>query len=337
MFRTTLALLLGVLVAPVFAQTSPPISPENADSLALITTLDGERLPVNDLDFSDDGTLLVSGADDLSVRLWDVTGPEPEQVSLLQGQVHPVRSVDVSPDGREILSTGFNGIAFVWDVRSRTRATSVNGENYPSMSDGAFSPDGSAFAVAMGVGEVWIYDTETRELAQRLPGDGLLVERVAYAPSGEWLAAGFGFPVDVVIAWDIATGEQLFTLASEGGTVYGVDVAPDGATLAVGDGSGALTLYALDGDLPTEPDPITLIADAHSGGVLDVIYSPDGALVVTAGFDGAIRLWDAVTGETVGEVMTVGERSVYTVAFSPDGATLAGAGESGEIWFWGVS
>lgn len=325
-------LLCGVVAAPLLAQ-SPPANPT---PLALLATIPGEGFPINDLDFSDDGALLVSGADDLSVRLYDMTGPAPEQLALLQGQVHPVRSVAVSPDGREVVSTGFNGIAFVWDVRSRTRAASVNGEGYPSMSDAVFAPDGSAFAVAMGVGEVWIYDRATRERVQRLPGAGLLVERVAYAPSGAWLAAGFGFPTDALLAWDVATGETLFTLPSNGGTVYGVDVAPDGASLALGDGSGTLMLVALDGDPPTSPEPLAIITDAHPGGVLDLTYSPDGRLIASVGFDGALRLWDAATGEPVGEVMSDGALSLYAVAFSPDGATLAGAGERGDIWLWRV-
>jgi WD40 repeat protein len=333
MARMWLALLLVLSVVPAFAQ---PATSDSTRTLTLQATIVGEGLPVNDLAFNSDGTLLVSGADDLSVRLWDVTTPEPEQVAQLQGQVHQVRSVDFSPDGREIVSTGFNGIAFVWDVRSRTRAASVNGQGYPSMSDAEFAPDGSAFAVAMGVGEVWLYDAETREVVQRLPGGGLLVERLAYAPSGDWLAAGFGFPTDAVIAWDVATGDTLFTLASEGGTVHGVDIGPDGDLLALGESGGTLALYALEDDLPTTPEPLASVADAHPGGVFDVVYGPDGTWVASVGFDGAIRLWGPTTGELLAAA-SEGERSLYAVAVSPDGTTLAGAGESGDIWLWAVS
>lgn len=336
MFRLTFALLLGVLLAPALAQPTQPISPTTADNLTRLATLSGHNLPVNDLDFSDDGALLVSGADDLSVRLWDMTTPDMSQVSLLQGQVHPVRSVDVSPDGRQVLSTGFNGIAFLWDVRSRTRAASVNAENYPSMSDAEYAPDSATFAVALGLGEVWIYDRETQDVTQRLSGDGLLVERLAYAPSGVWLVAGFGFPTDAAIAWDVDTGDRLFTLASNGGTVNGVDVAPDGEALAMGDGSGALALYTLTGALPTDPDLLVRIEDAHPGGVLDVTYSPEGDMIASAGFDGAIRLWDAANGDLLGEVTSDGGRSLNAVAFAPDSTKLAGAGESGDIWLWGV-
>jgi WD40 repeat protein len=186
----------------------------------------------------------------------------------------------------------------------------------------------------MGLGEVWVYDAANREVVTRLPGEGLLVERLAYAPDGSWLAAGFGFPTDALIAWEVASGEPLFTLPSDGGTVHGVAIAPDGKQLAKGDGGGTLTLYTLDGDLPTAPTMLAQVADAHSGGVLDLTYSPDGTLLASAGFDGAVRLWDTATGGLAGEVMSAGERSLYAVAFSPDGAKLAATGESGDIWLW---
>ncbi|MEO0565769.1 MAG: hypothetical protein AAF125_26915, partial [Chloroflexota bacterium] len=99
---------------------------------------------------------------------------------------------------------------------------------------------------------------------------------------------------------------------------------------------GTLALYALDGDLPTAPEPLFSVADAHPGGVFDVVYSPDRSWVASVGFDGAIRLWEPTTGELLAEAMSEGERSLYAVAVSPDGTTLAVTGESGDIWLWAV-
>ena len=59
----------------------------------------------------------------------------------------------------------------------------------------------------------------------------------------------------------------------------------------------------------------------HKSAVSHVAFSPDGATVLTGDFDGTARLWDAHTGQPIGEPMVHGAQ-VSAVAFSPDGATV---------------
>ena len=50
------------------------------------------------------------------------------------------------------------------------------------------------------------------------------------------------------------------------------------------------------------------------GGVNDAEFSPDGKLVITAGQDGAVRIWDTVTGQTVGTLLKPkGERGLQPI------------------------
>ncbi len=331
--RPVVALLGCLLALPSLAQpTPPPISPDNAATLTRTATLTGHTLPVNDLDFSDDGALLVSGADDLTMRIWDVaSGTES---AVFEGQLHPVRSVDVSPDGRLVLTTGFNGIAFLWDVRSQTRAASVNAPRYPSISDGEFAPDGDTFALAFGTGLTQTYRTATQQPLQAFPADTLLVERIAYGPDGEQIAMGTGFPSDETLVWNTST--EALTLALDGavGAVHGLDIAPDGVTMALGGSAGGFEIWQLSAD-NTDAQRLWALEQAHPDGLFDLTFNPDGTLLATAGFDGVVRLWDVESGELAGEVRgTQAARSVLAVAFSADGRTLAAAGEATDIWLW---
>ncbi|HUF54704.1 MAG TPA: TIR domain-containing protein [Dehalococcoidia bacterium] len=61
-------------------------------------------------------------------------------------------------------------------------------------------------------------------------------------------------------------------------------------------------------------------------GVWGVAYSPDGAILASAGDDHTVRLWDVATRQPIGEPLTGHEERVNSVAFSPDGAILASAG-----------
>ncbi|MYS56411.1 hypothetical protein GTW46_41270, partial [Streptomyces sp. SID6013] len=65
---------------------------------------------------------------------------------------------------------------------------------------------------------------------------------------------------------------------------------------------------------------------------------PDGTVLVAAGHDGGIRLWDT---RDRGRPRPLGEplvshagKSVTSVAFAPDGRTLATVGDDGTLRLW---
>ena len=73
--------------------------------------------------------------------------------------------------------------------------------------------------------------------------------------------------------WRVDTGDAVVAVAA----------APDGR-VAVAGAEGAVTVLSTDGDIE--------LRQVISPGTLAVEWSPDGNRLVTAGFDGSLRVWD---------------------------------------------
>ena len=154
---------------------------------------------------------------------------------------------------------------------------------------------------------------------------------VAFSPDGKRVFGGSD-ETGIAIAWDVASGQELFRFSGQG-TAVGVDAiaaSPDGTQLATGEFDTTVKLW----DAATGKLLLTLFG--HSSKVVGVAYSADGRYLASASEDGTIKLWDARTGRDV--LTLAGHTSGVTgVAFSPDGGRLYSASRDGTARIWDIS
>ncbi|KAG8707345.1 hypothetical protein FRC08_000568 [Ceratobasidium sp. 394] len=79
----------------------------------------------------------------------------------------------------------------------------------------------------------------------------------------------------------------------------------------------------------------TPLAVVNTGqAILTLAYSPDGEYILSGSVDNTIRIWDARTGQSVGQPLQGHTDYVNTVAYSPDGAYILSGSDDNTIRIW---
>jgi hypothetical protein len=161
---------------------------------------------------------------------------------------------------------------------------------------------------------------------------GQPVSALAVSPDGSQLVvARFG----VAVLMDAATRQPAREFAGHSGKVNSAAFSPDGKLLLTSSGVAGLRGQAVIWDAATG-DKVREFGEGSRDIFYDAEFSPDGALVATAGYDRAVTIWDAATGERLRH-LEVHNGAVFDLAFSPDGNVLASASADGTIKLWSVA
>src|SRR5262249_5898995 len=153
----------------------------------------------------------------------------------LKASPDPGKGVIFSPDGKRLVMPGPDGVVRMWDVSAGREVFSLK-DARPNVT---FSPDGRRLAASVGDAAVGVRDAATGREAHALKGHTGMVIRIAFSPDGRRLVSASwdqadrpdGLPLGVVKVWDLATGQEVFTLK---GRVdhNSVGFSPDGRRLA---------------------------------------------------------------------------------------------------------
>ena len=75
------------------------------------------------------------------------------------------------------------------------------------------------------------------------------------------------------------------------------------------------------------------ISTPHSGDVTQVVFSPDGHTLVSAGEDHTIKVWDAASARVL-RTIRAHEDTIIQIGISPDGQKIVSASEDETIRIW---
>ena len=279
-----------------------------------------------------DGQLLAAGGQvEQRTTIWDVT-THRQVGSELAGA--PGR---FSPDG-SILATTLANQVVLWDAATGARRGTLDlGAHSVASTPPAFSPDGRLLATAdADDNAIRVFDVASEQpISEPLAFHAASAFPMLFLADGRLVTAG----ADEAAVWKLDTlARPLETIVhgNQGGKVNTLAGAigqftPDGTEVIT---VGFADHRVLAWDAATgAPHGDLLGGRIVTGGSID--FSPDAKMIVSAGLDGTLNVWDRTSERKLATVDT-GQTGVIGVAWDPQRPIVVTTGAPGSALFWDV-
>ncbi|EIM89586.1 WD40 repeat-like protein [Stereum hirsutum FP-91666 SS1] len=286
--------------------------------------------PVLSVAFSPDGTKIVSGSIEHTLRMWDVESGE-EVSKPFEGHTDSICSVAFSPDGTKIVSGSTDRTIRVWDVESGKEVSKPFEGHIDNVWSVAFSPDGTKIVSGSSDRTIRMWDVESgEEVSKPFKGHTESVSSVAFSPDGTKIVSG-SFD-QTIRMWDVENGEEVLKpFKGHTDSICSVAFSPDGTKIVSGSYDHTIRVWDVEsGKEVLKP------FEGHTDSICSVAFWPDGTKIVSGSSDRTIRMWDVESGEEVSKPFEGHTSIVNSVTFSPDGTKIVSGSSDCTVRVWDV-
>jgi WD40 repeat protein len=300
--------------------------------------------------------MVVTGAADETVRVWDPTAPSGRAVAAASGQRHDADVICLAlavVDGDQIVASGDeNGTLCLWRLVDGSPVASITYEELgapPPAEYGAGGPDIfaldfaevngiSTLVIARADGSLTALDLTSRTIRFTIEAHVGPISAVATAVVNGRSCVFTAGDDAVIRCYDVRDGELVDELVGHTDWVNALVVLGEGM-IASGSTDGTIRIWrmsdgtSLGAPLHTDEDTVNCLA------VLDDVDSAhSGPLVAGSGDDGRLQIWDVPSGQLVRSIPASSEivDAVTTISTSSGHVVVTG-GVDGELRTWDPS
>lgn len=321
-------------------------------------------------------TVFLVGAMGLSAFAWrqrsqaqDARREAETQAEIARQQAQANFSLSLAQQARQFPRTGrspFQALSYVADAINVRSVTTPPAEVQRVFADTLFSPgairqyidnrsgggggyfwnadftsDGSQLIAGSNDSTAYLWDVATGQLIRTFNNHDSWVFNVDISPDDRYLAASYqigGPSNEIVVLYDLATGEKVRDLVKVGGNshtdaVLAIQFSADGQLLFTASNDTNRNRNLIAWNVETGEEAFRMAG--HDAAINDLALSPDGRLLASAGNDGKVILWQTSDGQMI---RTIGahDGGASSVAFSADGQWVASGGVDNVVIVWNV-
>ncbi len=164
----------------------------------------GHSRAVKSVEFSHNGAFIVSGSEDKTIKLWEVSSGR--EIRTYNGHQKGVNDVLFTPNDEQLISASKDGKIYFWDVITGNIIKSYHQpeENIMRL---ALSPDGYYLAVGSTGEYINVYDTRLDSIIYSVKGSRMVRDNVFINTNGTKLITGLDNRK--VKVYELSTGELL--------------------------------------------------------------------------------------------------------------------------------
>lgn len=309
---------------------SQAITASSRQKVRLIAELPGHSVTVRTVAVNRDGTLIASGGDDRTIRVWDVASGETRAV--LRGHENSV--VGLGFVDKFLVSASKDNTIRLWNLETEQVGRTIE---VPEGDIRALANVRSRVGVVTSRGRAYVYQIETGEQVMSAIYNAPAND-IAFSVDGALMAVATGGETRPGVEHD---DDAIYVYQPPSSAPVKVIKADDwmiktefvGKILVGGKTRMALTAW-------NTPGKGRLDAWAKAGTLSDVSTvtgnPADSSMMIIGHRDSSIRLLDmSFSGE--GHTLEGHTRGILALAMSEDGRILASAGEDNVVRIWGVS
>ena len=302
-------------------------------ALRCLGTFEGHARRVNSVALSMNGRWALSGGEDNTIRLWEVSSGKclrtfeglPDRV---MGHRESVDSVAMSADGRWALSMGsFAPILRLWEVSTgkclKSFEPSLSAHSVVLSTDGHWALCGSRIDNIF-----WLWEVSSGSRLRCFEGHRGQVRSVAFSVNGAWALSASSDKT--VRLWDVASGRCLRTFEGHRGRVNSVVFSADDRWALSGSEDKTLRLWEVNSGRCLK------IFNGHDAYVNSVALNAAGRLALSGSEDKTVRLWEISSGECL-RIYEGHTDEVTSIALSADDRWVLSGSKDKTLRIWDLS